>query len=305
MIAVSSMRSFYGTVEYIELTDRVPPAMLAVAAMASVQLGAALSTNLFASVGPVGSAWLRLAWAALALLALTRPRPWRLARGELVTVGLLGVNSAAMTAFYIEAVARIPLGVATTIEFLGPLAVAILARPRLGALPVAGLAATGVALVTNVFGAHGSALSASGVGFALLAGAGWGSYIVLNRRVGAAVPGLAGMALALGVGAIILAPSGLLQAHGHVSGTAVLVSAGLAVLLPLAPYALEMTALRRMHQATFGILMSLEPAIGALIGFTVLGQRLGWGALAGIGCVVAASVLALRREPPVGNSSAP
>lgn len=255
--------------------------------MASVQLGAALSQPLFATLGPAGTAWLRLTWAALALLLIARPR----LRGRPVRdVGAalaLGVVSAGMTVFFFEAIARIPLGVATTVDFLGPLAVAVAASRRRRDLGWAGCAAAGVVLISGVTGAG---LNLVGLGSAALAALCWAGYILLTKRIGARFDGVEGLAISLTVAAVVIAPIGLPRVAAEISPSALVATAGLAFLLPVLPYVLELRALRRLDTRTFSVLMSLEPAMAALIGLGVLAQALSVHQSVGIALVIVASV---------------
>ncbi|HEX5995614.1 MAG TPA: EamA family transporter [Jiangellales bacterium] len=254
--------------------------------MVSVQLGAALSRPLFATLGPAGTAWLRLTWAALAFLLLARPRPRRRPPGDVGAALALGLASAGMTVFFFEAIARIPLGVATTVEFLGPLAVAVTASRHPRGLGWVGCAAVGVVLI----GGTGADLNPGGLGCAALAALCWASYIVLTKRVGARFNGVEGLAISLAVAAVVIAPIGLPQAVARLSPAALIATAGLALLLPVLPYVLELRALRRLDTRTFSVLMSLEPAVSALIGLVVLAQALSAPQAAGIALVVIASV---------------
>jgi inner membrane transporter RhtA len=276
-----------------------PPAALAtalaVAAMASVQTGAAISTWLFGRIGPAGTVWLRLLWAALVLLALARPSLRVRRPRDLLTVFVLGVVSGTMTMCYFAAIARIPLGTATALEFLGPLAVAILGGLRRSSLnivwPVA--AGVGVLLLTRPWT---SSLNTAGILFAVAAGIGWGSYILLTQRVGDRFSGLEGLALSM-----VAATLSTAVAPGALTGLAaldldvLLVSAAAALLLPILPYAFEMAALRRLTTASFGTLMSLEPAIGTVVGAVVLAQVPSLAQLGGIALVTVAGIGAAMR----------
>jgi inner membrane transporter RhtA len=273
---------------------RTAPAIgLAVAAMLCVQTGAAISTWLFGQIGPVGTGWLRLSWAALVLLALTRPSLRTRTPGELLVVLGLGAVSGAMTLCYFVAIQRIPLGTATALEFLGPLTVAMLGlrRPLDLIWPLS--AALGVLALTRPGTAH---VNLVGVLFALGAATGWGGYIVLTQRVGDRFPGLEGLALSMAAAALSTAAvPGALRGLAHLTPRVLLISAAAALLLPIVPYAFEMAALRRLTTASFGTLMSLEPAIGTVVGAVVLAQIPMVGQLAGIGLVTVAGVGAAIR----------
>ncbi|SEK68109.1 EamA family transporter [Streptacidiphilus jiangxiensis] len=273
--------------------SRIPAPLFCLAAMVTVQLGIALSTPLFPQLGVAGTTLLRLLTASAVLLLATRPRLRGRSARDLGAAALLGVASAGMTLTFASAVARLPMGTAATIEFLGPLAVALGFSRRLGHVLWALLAAAGVALLTLVGGGSGH-VSASGLAFAFGAAVCLGLYILLTQQVGTAFSGFEGLALSLTVAAIVLVPFGAAQAWHGVSTSAhpwapLLSAAGVAMLFPLAPYLLEMTALRRMPQRVFSVIASLEPAVSALVGLTVLGQVLSPVQLAGIACVVAAS----------------
>jgi inner membrane transporter RhtA len=266
--------------------------------MFTVQIGTALSKPLFGQLGVGGTTFLRLGFAAAVLLTVTRPRLRGRSPRDLGAAALLGVASAGMTLLFAAAVDRLPMGTAATIEFLGPLAVALVFARQAAHLLWALLAGGGVALLTLFTGAGGSGSSLDPVGLACAFGAAacYSVYILFTDKVGAAFQGFQGLAVSMAVGTVVLAPFGLGQAwHGLTAPGAspvllLLAVAGVSLLLPVIPYALEMTALRRMPQRVFSVLVSLEPAVSALVGLLVLHQLLGWPELAGIGCVVAASV---------------
>jgi inner membrane transporter RhtA len=242
---------------------------LAMTSMFCVQIGAAASTSLFAAVGPAGAAWLRLSWAAVIFILITGLRPRAIARRDLVDAVLLGVVSAGMTLLIFEAIARIPLATAVACELMGPLAVAVARRSgRLG-LAWPALAGAGVLLVTQPW-----RLSADlvGIGYALGAAICWAGYILLTQRVGDRLAGLAGLAISMPVAALVAGAVAAPQALPRVTAGAVVAAAGLALLLPVVPYALELVALRRLEAAAFGTLMSAEPALALLVGIVVLGQ---------------------------------
>ncbi|MBD0669389.1 hypothetical protein BU198_01330 [Streptomyces sp. CBMA156] len=262
-----------------------------------VQTGIALSKPLFGPLGVSGTTFLRLGFAAVILLAVTRPKLRDKRPRDLAAAALLGVASAGMTFLFAAAIDRLPMGTAATIEFLGPLAVALVFARRASHLLWALLAAAGVVLLTLLGeGEGGGSLDPVGLLYAFGAAACYAAYILFTDKVGAAFQGFQGLAVSMTVGALALAPFGLGQAwHGltapDASPLALLAAvAGVSLLLPVIPYALEMTALRRMPQRVFSVLVSLEPAVSALVGLVVLGQLLGAPQLAGIGCVVAASV---------------
>ncbi|MFE9422617.1 DMT family transporter [Kitasatospora sp. NPDC006697] len=274
---------------------RAPAPVVCVLAMLAVQTGLALAIHLFGSLGVLGTSFLRLCCAAVILLAATRPRLRGRSARDLAVAALLGAFSAGMTLFFALASDRLPLGTAATIEFLGPLGVALALSRRLGHLAWAALAAGGVVLLTLVGGGGlGHRLDLTGLAFAAAAACCYAGYILATNRVGAVFEGFAGLAVSITVGALVLAPFGLGQAwHGlaHSGHPLALLAAtaGVALLLPVIPYVLEMSALRRLSNRVFSILLSLEPAVSALVGLLVLGQLLGWAQLLGIACVVGAS----------------
>jgi inner membrane transporter RhtA len=260
---------------------------LVVTAVASLQFGAGYAATLFDDLGPGGAAFLRLAIAAVVLLALWRPRLRGRARHELATAALFGLALGAMNVAIYASFDRIPLGIAVTIEFVGPLGVAIAgSRRTLDGLWVL-LAAAGILLLAD---RGGGGLDGLGVAFALCAGATWSAYIVLSQRTGRLFAGASGLALAMAVGAVAAAPLGIAQAGGALLHPGLL-AAGAAVALAssVVPYSLELEALRRLPARVFGILMSLEPAVAALAGLVVLGQALSPREWLAIALVVAAS----------------
>ncbi|MEU4523766.1 EamA family transporter [Amycolatopsis sp. NPDC024027] len=265
-------------------------ATLAVAAMLCVQLGLAVSVGLFDRVGPEGAAWLRLAWAGVLLLVVVRPRPSSFRRSTFVACCGLGVVTAGMTMLFMEAVARLPLGTASALEFLGPLAVAV-TRGRGGKRGWPVLAAAGVVLLTQPW--RGGA-DLAGVGFALAAAVCWACYILLTQRVGDEVAGVRGLAVSMPVAGVVATLVYGPGVFGHLTWPLLLTGLGLAVLLPVVPFALEMLALRRLTAPAFGTLMSLEPAIALTIGLVVLHQIPDAGAAVGVVLVVAAGIGAER-----------
>jgi inner membrane transporter RhtA len=263
---------------------------MALASMLLVQLGLAASVGLIDRIGAEGAAWLRLSWAGVILLVLVRPRLRSFSRSSLLTTVALGVVTAGITMLFMAAIARLPLGTASALEFLGPLGVAV-ARGRKGTKIWPALAAAGVLLLTEPWQGD---IDLIGVGFALAAAVCWAAYILLTQRVGDGVPGLQGLAVSMPVAALVATlvagPSVLPQMTWEL----LFVGIGLAILLPVVPFVLEMLALRRLTTAAFGTLMSLEPALAVVIGLLLLGQVPGWAPLAGIAFVVAAGIGAER-----------
>ncbi|WP_327678808.1 EamA family transporter [Kitasatospora sp. NBC_00458] len=282
---------------FLRRPERIPAPLLCLTAMFLVQTGIAFSKPLFGPLGVSGTTFLRLSFAAVILLAVTRPRLRGRRPRDLAAAALLGMASAGMTLLFAGAIDRLPMGTAATIEFLGPLAVALFFARRASHLLWALLAAGGVALLTLLGeGGEGAGLDPVGLVYAFGAAACYAAYILFTDKVGAAFQGFQGLAVSMTVGALAVAPFGLGEAWDGLTEpgasplTLLLAVAGVSLLLPVIPYALEMTALRRMPQRVFSVLVSLEPAVSALVGLVVLGQLLGASQLAGIGCVVAASV---------------
>jgi len=263
---------------------------LAVGSIVLVQIGLALSVGLIDEIGAQGAAWLRLAWAGVLVLVLIRPRLRSFDRSALLSSVALGVVTAGITMLFMAAVARLPLGTASALEFLGPLGVAV-ARGRRGAKTWPVVAAAGVLLLTEPW--HGGA-DPLGVFFALAAAVCWAAYILLTQRVGDSVSGLQGLAVSMPVAAIVATLVAGPSVVGHLSWELLLFGLGLAMVLPVIPFSLELLALRRLTTAAFGTLMALEPAIAMVIGLAVLGQVPSWVAVAGIGFVVVAGIGAER-----------
>jgi inner membrane transporter RhtA len=258
--------------------------------MLCVQVGLAASVGLIDDVGAVGTAWLRLSWAGVLLLVIVRPRRSLFTREAFWSSVALGVATAGVTMLFMSAVARLPLGTASALEFLGPLGVGV-ARSRGLARAWALVAAAGVLCLTQPWA--GTA-DPEGVAFALGAGACWAAYILLTQRVGDTVNGIAGLSISMPVAALVataVAGPGLV---GHVTPELLLIGLGLAILLPVVPFTLELLALRRLTTGAFGTLMALEPAFALVIGLVALHQVPNALAVAGIGFVVAAGIGAER-----------
>jgi inner membrane transporter RhtA len=265
--------------------DRVPAPALVLVGISSVQVGAAFATKLFAHLGPAGTVLVRVLFAAVVLCAVWRPRPSAHTRGELRLAALFGLSLALMNLSFYEALDRIHLGVAVTLEFVGPLGVALVgSRSRIDAV-WALLAAAGVAVLGG-FGAP----NLTGALFAVAAGGFWAAYILLNARVGRAFQGGTGLAIAMAIATVPLIPIGIADAGSNLVHPDLL-AAGFAVamLSSVVPYSLELEALRRMRPNVFGVLMSLEPAMAALAGLVVIGQDLSALDVVGIALVVIAS----------------
>jgi inner membrane transporter RhtA len=282
------------------LTDRaaarVPPVALVLTAATSVQFGAALAATLFDDVGPAGASLLRIGLAALFLWVALRPEPRRYAPADLRLAAAFGLSLGVMNLAFYEALDRIPLGVAVTIEFAGPVGVAVaLSRRPLDLVWIA-LAVGGIVILADPFGAGG--LDPLGLLFVSVAAIAWAVYLLVAARAARRFEGLTGLAMASAVAALVPLVPGIVSA-----GTDLLVpemlalGAAVALLSSVIPYSLETTALRRIPPRVFGVLMSLEPAVAALAGFLVLDQRLGARDLLAIGLVIAASVGVTRTSP--------
>jgi inner membrane transporter RhtA len=265
-------------------------AAAAVTSMLLVQLGLAASVGLFDQIGPEGAAWLRLAWAGVILLVIVRPRPSRFTRPALLACIALGVATAGVTLLFMASIARLPLGTASALEFLGPLGVAV-ARGRGGSKVWPVLAAVGVVLLTEPW--RGGA-DWAGIGLALGAAVCWAAYILLTQRVGDQVAGFNGLAISMPVAGLVATLVAGPSAFGRLTWDLVLVGFALAVLLPVVPFSLELLALRRLTTAAFGTLMCLEPAFALLIGAVALHQLPGPVAIAGVAFVIAAGIGAER-----------
>jgi inner membrane transporter RhtA len=272
--------------------DRIPPTVLVLAAVTSVQFGAALAKSLFDEVGPGGTVFLRVMFAAVVLVAVWRPAVGGRSRADWRLIATFGLCLGAMNLAFYEALERIPLGIAVTFEFVGPLGVAIAGSRRPLDLAWVVLAAAGIVLLSD----FGSAdLDGLGVALALVAGALWAAYILLSARVGQVFPDGSGLALAMVAAAAALVPVGVADAGGDLLVPGVLaIGAAVAILSSAIPYTLEMEALRRMPAGVFGVMMSIEPAVAALAGFIVLDEGLAARELVAILLVVAASAGAAR-----------
>lgn len=275
----------------------VPAPMLMLVGMVSTQLGAAFAKQLFGTVGPAAMTVLRLGFAAVVLLLFWRPSP-RLDRRTASAVAVLGIAIAGMNLCFYLAMARMPVGVALTVGMAGPLTVAALSsrrgRDRLWAV----LAGCGIALL----GWQGGAAGITGLLIALACAVFWGAYVPLSARVGALLPGGDGLALAMAFGTLCVLPAGLSEGGSALADPAVLAFGfGVAMLSSLVPYTCEMETLRRVSALVFGVLLSLEPAIGALVALLVLHETISPLQTLGLAAVVVASIGVIRgtRGAPV------
>jgi len=280
------------------------PVALVLGAVVSVQVGAALAATLFDDLGPAGTVLLRLGLSALLMGAVVRPALRGRSREHLRVAVLFGLALGAMNLSFYLALDRIPLGIAVTLEFVGPLGVAVAGSRRAVDLVWVALAATGVVLLS---GGGGSGLDPVGVLFALLAGAFWAAYIVLSQRTGEVFPGGQGLAIAMVVGTVLVLPAGVLDGGAALLDPGLLgLGAAVALLSSVIPYSFELEALRSLPKRVFSVLLSLEPGAAALAGFVVLGQDLEARQIAAIALVVIASAGAARgarpvREPVAGS----
>lgn len=278
--------------------DHSSAPLLVLAGVISVQFGAALAATLVPRIGAIGSVMLRLVFAMIVLAAVARPRLRGRSRRDWATVILFGLALAGMNTAFYSSLAYLPIGVAVTVEFLGPLglAAALSRRPRDVAAVLA--AAIGVALVSGATDATWGRFEPIGLLWAGAAGVMWAVYIVLSQRTGARFDGLDGLAIALVIATLVVAPFGITSIDAW-SPDILALGLGIAVLSTVLPYSLELVALRHLTQRVFGVLLSLEPAVAALAGLIVLSQVLDPGQVVGLVLVVAASafVLSAKQEP--------
>ena len=268
--------------------ESVPAPALVLIGIASVQTGSAIARTAFDVTGAAGMTLMRLAVAGVLLTAVVRPAFRKWGREQWTATLALGLTMGAMNLVFYQAIQTVPLGVAVTVEFIGPLLLAVAQTRRLRDLMWAALAGAGVALLGLQ---DGGSVPLRGLLLALLAGLFWAGYIVSSARVGRALPGLDGLAGALLVGALLALPFGAAGAGRAVAdGWALVAGVGVALLSSVVPYACELTALRTMPTRVFGVLMSLEPAAAAVAGLLVLDQRLGGRELVALVLVSLASV---------------
>ncbi|WP_207545949.1 EamA family transporter [Mycolicibacterium monacense] len=265
--------------------------LMAITAQVSVQMGMAVAVGLIDRIGSDGTAWLRLAWAGVLLLVVVRPRPsaftWR-------TFGMcivLGCVSAAITLLFMASLDRVALGTATALEFLGPLAVAVVHGSGRHRVVWPGLAAVGVVLLCRPFD---GGIDVKGALLAIAAGVCWAIYILLTQWVGDQVSGVNGLAVSMPVAGVVSSLFVSTAVFERMTPQLLLIGLGMALLLPVAPYVLELLALRRLTTAAFGTLMSLEPAFAMVVGFVLLDQAPGVAGILGIAAVVVAGIGAAR-----------
>jgi inner membrane transporter RhtA len=275
----------------------VPAPLLVLGGVVSVQFGGALAATLVPEIGAGGSVLLRIGIAAAILFAVARPRLRGHARGAWATVIAFGVALGLMNWTFYASLAHLPLGVAVTVEFLGPLVLTTLLSRRALDFVAVLAAACGVVLISEALTVPWEDLSWVGLGLALAAGVCWAAYILLSGRTGAVFPGLDGLAIALVVSTVVVLPAGLMSADLWTTEH-VVKGLGLAVLSSLLPYSLELLALRRLTASVFGILLSLEPAVAAIAGVIVLGQLLDALQVLGLVMVVLASAIVMGARRP-------
>ncbi|HEX2705889.1 MAG TPA: EamA family transporter [Candidatus Lustribacter sp.] len=272
--------------------SRLPAPALVLGAVISVQFGGAIAATLVPTIGAAGSVTLRLVFSAAVLGIVARPGLRGHSPRSWVTVVLFGAALGLMNLCFYASLGRLPLGVAVTIEFIGPLVLATTLSRRASDLFGVAAAAAGVVLISRALSTPWDQLDLAGLGLALAAGAFWAAYIVLSARTGAAFPELDGLALAMVAAAVLVAPFGLASVPLW-SPDVLMRGVGIAILSSVLPYSLELVALRRLSTRVFGVLLSLEPAAAALAGLLVLGQRLSGTQLAGMALVIGASAVVL------------
>jgi inner membrane transporter RhtA len=269
-------------------TYKVPAQVLALLSILSVQMGAAVGKGLFPAVGPLGTTFLRLGFAAVLLLPLWRPQVRGLTRTQYINVLLFGIILAAMNGAFYSAIRFIPLGVAVTLEFVGPLGLALAQSRRVKDIIWTLLAGVGILLLAPI--GH-EAVNLLGAGLAVLAGLFWAGYIVCSARVGRSFTGGRGLALAVAVATVVIAPLGISSGGTALLRPQVLLTGvGIAILSSVIPFSLELEALRRLPSRVFGVLMSIEPAVATLIGFLVLREAIELHEILAIALIVSASV---------------
>lgn len=270
-------------------------AALVIAASVSQEVGAAFAVGLFATLGTLGAVFTRFAVAAVILCAAVRPRLHGVTRRAWMSALALAGTLVVMNFSFYCAIARIPLGIAVTIEVLGPLILSVITSTRLAAWLWAVLAFAGVALLglTRHTGGH---LDVVGFGFAAVAGASWAGYILASSRTAAEFRRIDGLALATALGAVTLAPFAVLFVNfaGALRADVITLAVSVSVLSSLVPYSLELLSLRHLHPSVFAVLTSLSPVVAALAGLVVLGQQIGALGYLGVALVTAASIGAVR-----------
>ena len=279
--------------------------IMTVISVMSVQTGASLSVPVILEYGVLSTSFQRLAWAAVVLCLFVRPPMHRYTRAQWRAALLLGAGMTVMTVSFFVALQTVPQHLVVAVEFCGPLLVAVWGVRRLSALAWPVLATVGIGLLLLGNAEHSGPLDLFGFGFALLAGTGWATYILMMKRVGAVFKGLEGLTTSLTVAAVLTLPFGLIEAGGSFPPMQLAYTAGLALLVPLFPYILEINALRRLPASVFGILMSLEPAAGALTGWIILGQDMSLLQMLGMSLVIVASLGVVRQQSRLDRALQP
>ncbi len=275
----------------MKILERIHPILLVIVAMTSVQWGAALAKSLFAEFGAITVVFWRVALAAIMLMIIVRPALRALSRKQWQISIIFGMALVCLNVTYYLSLQRLPLGLCVTIEFIGPLAVAVWHSHRALDFVWVALAALGIALL-NPFSGH---IDPIGFVLALMAGVCWGLYIILGEKLGSAMPGALGLTIAMSVGSLLMVPVKIIDAPQWLNILPALpFAAAVALLSSVIPYSFEIEALRRMPTKVFGILMSAEPALAAVIGFLVLGERLTLWQCIAIVAVMTASFGAAR-----------
>ena len=282
----------------IAALDPVPPVALVLVGATSIQFGAGIAVTLFDDLGPAGTSILRLGFAAIVLLAFWRPRPSDHPVRHVRLAVTFGLVLGGMNLCFYEAIDRVPLGAAVTIEFIGPIGLATLLSRRTSDFAWVALAAGGILLLAQPWSAGGG-LDGIGLLFVLVAAVLWALYILLAQRTGQVFAGGEGLAIAMIPAALVPLVPGIVQAGSDLLDPRLLAAGfGVALLSSVIPYSLETEALRRMPARVFGVLMSLEPALAALSGFVILGQALSATDIVAVALVVAASIGVTRSSPP-------
>ncbi|MEM7294649.1 MAG: EamA family transporter [Pseudomonadota bacterium] len=271
--------------------NAIPPPGLVLLAIAAIQIGAGVAIHLFPILGAEGTVAYRILFSVLLLLFAVRRRLgilWSAFRKHWLLLVIFGVCIGAMNLFFYQAIARIPLGAAVTIEFIGPLGIAVFGSRRLSHFLWVSLAVFGIVLLSPISGGD---IDSLGVMFALLAGGCWAAFIVLAKRMGQAMPGNDALVVGMTIAAILMLPYAVPVAGELFSNPLVLaVAFGVALLSTTIPFTLEFHALKRMTTRAYGILISLEPAVGALVGAVILGERIGLQGMIAVACVVVAAI---------------
>ena len=274
-----------------KVVQAIPPPGLVLLSIVAIQMGAALATHLFPLLGASGTVAVRILISALLLVIAARARIRQFGHIFMSNPGILlvfGICVAAMNFFFYQAIDRIPLGAAVAFEFAGPLGVAAFSSRRLSHFAWIALAALGIVLLSPL---SGVSLDTLGIIYALLAGAGWATFIVLASRVGHRVSGNDGLAIGMIIAAITMIPF-VIPVAGTllITPMALLAGLGVALLSTTIPLILEFNALKLLSTRIYGVLVSLEPAVAAMVGALVLGERIGLQGILAVTCVVVAAI---------------